>query len=602
MRTTIFFRRITILLLTLLIITIPTLPNAHAAAAMAMGYTPKYIKDFQHFDYVNPDAPQGGKLILYGFGTFDSMNPFVVKGISAAQLGLLVFETLTEKSLDEPFSAYGLLADDMVLADDKLSITFHLNPQATFSDGSPVLAEDVKFSFDTLMGQKAHPQYRFYYNDVKQVVVTGKRSVRFEFKRANPELHMIVGDIPVFSKKWLGDKSFDELDEVKPISTGPYIVDNYDLGKSITYKKNPDYWAKNLPVRRGMFNFDEIVIKYYKDSTVAQEAFKAGEFQFFHESHSKRWARDHVGPKYDSGEIVKHELKHKNNAGMQGFVFNTRRPLFKDKRVRRAITLAMDFEWSNQKLFYDQYTRCDSYFSNSEMAASGLPKGKELGLLNKYREQLSDEIFNTEWTVPTTKKPSSLRKNLRQAKKLLKQAGWTVKDGHLMSAKGERFEFSVLLAQKGFERIMAPFARNLKKLGITMNYRTVDASLYRRRSDKFDFDMTVDSFAQSQSPGNELMGLFHSSAADQDGSRNSPGIKHPVVDKLVEEVISAKDREQLIIAVRALDRVLLHQDYLVPNWYINKHRVAYRSIFGMPETTPLYYDPENWMIKTWWKK
>lgn len=575
---------------------------AFASSSMAMGYQPKYQKGFSHFDYVNPAAKKGGQLTLSGFGTFDSFNPFVLKGIAAGAVNLLMFESLTEKSLDEPFSVYGLLADDIQLAKDKLSVTYRINKKAHFSDGTAVTANDVKFSVDLLLSDKAHPQYRFYYGDIKQVKVLDKYRIRFSFKKVNPELHLIIGDLPVFSKKWLGKTSFDKLTEVAPVATGPYVVESYDLGKTVVYKRNPNYWAKDLAVRKGMYNYEKVVIKYYKDQTVALEAFKAGEFDFFFENHSKRWARDHNGPKYDSGEIIKQTLKHKNNAGMQGFILNTRRDLFKDKRVRRAITSAMDFEWSNSHLFYNQYTRCESFFSNSELAATGLPAGDELKLLNQYRDQLPAELFTTEWSAPSTKKPSSLRKNLRQAKRLLKQAGWSVKNGKLTNEKGQLFSFEVLLIQKGFERIIAPFARNLKRLGIEVDYRTVDASLYQRRVDSFDFDMVVSSFPASQSPGNELFSMFYSKAADKKGSRNLAGIKDPVVDALIEKIVSSESRDNLVTATRALDRVLLFGEYMVPNWYINIHRIAYRNKFGMPKTLPLYYDPESWMIKSWWLK
>lgn len=587
-------------LIFLLIITIFS-SSVEAAASMAMGYEPKYSKSFTHFDYVNPKAQKGGKLVLSGFGTFDSLNPYILKGISAEGLGL-VYESLVEKSLDEPFSAYALLAEDMQLADDRLSVTFRLNPKARFSDGTEVTAADVKFSFDALMSEQAHPQFRFYYADVKQAVVLDKRTVRFDFKRVNSELHLIVGSIPVFSSNWLQGKSFDKVTEEKPISSGPYIVESFDLGKQIVYKRNPDYWAKDLPVRKGMYNFDRVIYKYYKDTTVALEAFKAGEFDFFFENHSKRWARDHVGPKYDSGDILKTELRHKNNAGMQGFVFNLRRSLFQDIRVRRALALAFDFEWSNSRLFYDQYVQNDSYFSNSELAAQGLPEGKELGLLESYRNQLSSDVFEKIWQPPSTRAPSSLRHNLRQAKQLLSEAGWQVKDGVLKNAKGEVFEFEFMLIQKGFERILAPYANNLKKLGVQISYRTVDASLYERRIRTFDFDMAVTSFPQSASPGNELRNMFHSISADQQGSRNLAGIKHPVVDALVDKIIDAETRADLIIACRALDRVLVHQEYLVPNWYINAHRIAYWDKFDIPQTLPLYYDPETWLLQSWSKK
>ncbi|NOR43395.1 MAG: ABC transporter substrate-binding protein, partial [Gammaproteobacteria bacterium] len=363
---------------------------SQAVPAMGMGYTPKYPADYQYFDYVNPNAPKQGKLIMMGVGTFDSLNPYLLKGISAGGLGLLVFESLLEKSLDEPFSEYGLLADDFYLAEDELSVTFHINPMARFSNGDDVTAEQVKYSFDTLMSKAAHPQFRVYYADVKSATIIDRLTIKFDFKNKNRELHMIIGEIPIFSNKWAGDENFEKLSDTRPIASGPYIVDQYDRGKAVKYIKNPNYWAKDLPVRRGMFNFERITYKYYKDSTIALEAFKAGEFDFFFENYSKRWARSHNGPNYASGDITKTELAHQNNAGMQGFAFNTRKEKFKDVRVRRALSLAYDFEWANDKLFYNQYVRAGSYFSNSELAAQGLPDGEELALLNRYREQLPE--------------------------------------------------------------------------------------------------------------------------------------------------------------------------------------------------------------------
>ena len=576
--------------------------NVNAVPAMGMGYAPKYPPDYQHFDYVNPDAPKGGELTLMGLGTFDSLNPYLLKGISAGGLGTLVFESLLEKSLDEPFTEYGLIADDFYLSDDELSVTFHINPLAKFSNGDAITAEDVKYSFDILMSKAAHPQFRVYYGDVKSATVIDELTVRFDFKNKNRELHMIIGEIPIFSKKWAGNLAFDKTGDVVPIASGPYRVEKYDRGKSIVYVRNPDYWAQDLPVRKGMFNYEKITYKYYKDSTIALEAFKAGEFDFFFENYSKRWARSHNGPRYDSGKIIKRELTHKNNAGMQGFAFNTRRDKFKDVRVRRALSLAYDFEWANAKLFYNQYVRADSYFSNSELAAKGLPEGKELALLEKYRDQLPPEIFTRQWQPATTLPPYSLRKNLIQARDLLAEAGWTVQDGVLKNAEGEPFVLDILLVQSGFDRIIAPYAHNLKKLGVETRYRKVDSSLYKRRMDTFEFDMVVTSFPSSVSPGNELMNMFYSSSAEMKGSRNMPGIKNPVVDALVLEIIQAKDREHVIIASRALDRVLLYGEYLVPNWYINVHRVAYWNKFGIPKTQPLYYDPVSWMLKAWWIK
>jgi microcin C transport system substrate-binding protein len=575
---------------------------SQAVPAMGMGYAPKYPVDYQHFDYVNPNAPKQGKLIMMGVGTFDSLNPYLLKGISAGGLGLLVFESLLEKSLDEPFSEYGLLADDFYLADDELSVTFHINPMARFSNGDDVTAEQVKYSFDTLMSKAAHPQFRVYYADVKSATIIDRLTIKFDFKNKNRELHMIIGEIPIFSNKWAGDENFEKLSDTRPIASGPYIVDQYDRGKAVKYIKNPNYWAKDLPVRKGMFNFERITYKYYKDSTIALEAFKAGEFDFFFENYSKRWARSHNGPNYASGDITKTELAHQNNAGMQGFAFNTRKEKFKDVRVRRALSLAYDFEWANDKLFYNQYVRAGSYFSNSELAAQGLPDGEELALLNRYRDQLPEKIFTEKWEPASTVEPNGLRKNLIEARDLLAEAGWMIQDGVLKNKQGEVFELNFLLVQSGFDRIIAPYAHNLKKLGIETHYRKVDSSLYKSRLDSFEFDMVVTSFSSSVSPGNELMNMFESASADVKGSNNLPGISDPVVDALVSAIIQAKDREDVVIAARALDRVLVNGEYLVPNWYIDVHRIAYWNKLAMPKQQPLYYDPVTWLLKSWWIK
>ena len=573
-----------------------------AASSIGLGYTPKYPANFKHFDYVNPNAPKGGKIIMSGFGNFDSFNPYILKGVSVDGLGDLVFETLMVQSTDEPYSLYSHIANDIQLAKNKLSVTFKLNPLARFSDGSPILAKDVKISFDTIKSDKGHPSYRFYWADIKQAIVLNERTIRFEFTRVNPELHLLTAQIPVFSHKWVEGESFDKLARKIPIGSGPYTIENYSLGRDITYQRNKNYWAKDLPVRKGMFNFDTVVYKYYKDSTVMLEALKAGEFDFKLVNHSKQWARDYVGEKFDTKKIIKKEVKHYNNAGMQGFVFNTRRVLFKDKRVRRALSLAFDFNWSNSMLFYNQYTRCDSYFSNSELASKGLPQGKELELLNRYRKDLPEDVFTKVWTPPSSKNKGDLRKNLIKAAALLKDAGWVIKNGILQNKDGLKFEFDVLLAQKGFERILAPFSYNLRKLGIILHYRTVDISLYIRRSRTFDFDLMVASYPQSQSPGNELYNMWHSSSANKEGSRNLIGINNKVVDKLIDHIVFAKNREEVVIAARALDRVMLHEDYLIPNWYIAVHRIAYWDKFLYPKTLPLYFSAESWVLSTWWRK
>jgi microcin C transport system substrate-binding protein len=580
-------------------------PAAQAAPAAALGYAPKYPPGFRHFDYVNPDAPRGGELTLSAFGSFDSLNPFLLKALFADGLAELVFEPLMEQSLDEPYSLYAHLAEDIALAPDRLSVTFRLDRRARFSDGSPVTAQDVAFSFATLKSKAAHPRYRFYWADIKRAVALDARHVRFEFAKVNPELHLIAAQMPVFARAWVGERPFDRLSTVPPLASGPYLVATYDLGKRVSYVRNPNYWARDLNTRRGQYNFERVTFKYYKDETVRHEAFKAGEFEFLFENNSKKWARDFTGPQFDSGQIRRAELKHSNNAGMQGFVFNLRRPLFQDIRVRRAIGLALDFEWSNRNLFYDQYTRCYSYFSNSELAATGRPGPDERALLAPFRAQLPPAVFGEVWRPPSTAPPGSLRANLRRAQALLHEAGWRLgPDGVLVNERGERLEFEAMLVsvQRGFERIFAPFARNLAKIGVRLTYRTVDVALYQRRTDTFDFDMIVESFGQSQSPGNELVGLWHSSSADQEGSNNVLGLKDPVVDALITKLIYAPDRRHLVTAARALDRVLLQGEYLVPNWFIGTHRIAYWDRFGMPQTLPRYYAAEGWMLRTWWRR
>jgi len=576
--------------------------NLGAAPAAALGYEPKYPSGFSHFDYVNPEAPKGGELTLSGFGTFDSLNPFLLKGVSASGLMVLTFETLMEKSQDEPFSLYGLLAEDIALAEDKLSVTFRLNPQARFADGTPVRATDVKFSFDTLMSEQAHPRYRFYWQDVQAAQVIDEHTVRFNFHQVNPELHLIIAELPVFSKAAVGERAFDQIATESLVTTGPYGVKSYEPGKYITYHRNKDYWATDLNTRRGLFNFDKITFKYYKDREISLEALKAGEFDFMDVYNSKAWARDYVGPQFNSGRLKKQEIPNQNNQGMQGFVFNLRQPIFQDVRVRQAINLAFDFHWANKNLFYGQYKRCDSYFSNSPLAATGLPTEAERALLEPFKDQLPEQVFTEAWRPVTTQPPHSLRKNLRQAKKLLTEAGWILKDG-VLQKQGLKLEFEALLVQKGFDRILAPFARNLEKLGIKLSYRTIDTALYQRRLESFDFDMTVIIFAQSQSPGNELINYWHSSSADKAGSNNFMGLKDPVVDALIKKVIdSAYDREALVSAVHALDRVMLHGEYVVPNWYTDIHRIAYWDKFGRPEQLPLYYQSAPWMMSTWWLK
>lgn len=561
----------------------------------------KYPPDYTRFDYVSDKAVKGGQLVLHDLGSFDKMNPFTLKGSEPAGLASLVFETLAVSSLDEPFAEYGLIARDITLAEDRLSVAFTIDDRARFSDGTPITAEDVKFSLETLKGDKAHPFYQAYLQDITHAEIIAPLQVRFYFAKTNRELHMIAAQLPVFSKKFFTEHDFDEPEMVPPLGSGPYTIAEINPGKSITYKRNPDYWAKDHPARIGQFNFDSITYKYFKDQIVSVEAFKANEFDFMVINIAKQWVRDLVGPKFEKKLIVKERLPHRNNAGMQAFVMNLRRPLFQDRRVRIALGLAFDFEWANSKLFHDQYRRCNSYFSNSELAASGVPAGLELEYLEPFRTQLPAEVFTEAPTAFSTNPPDSIRKNLVRAKKLLTEAGWQVTNGQLRNKTGEPFQFEILLASPSFERVMAGYAENLAKLGIQVEYRTIDPALYIDRVKRFEYDMVVNVYGQSQSPGNEQRDYWHSSVADRVGSRNLMGLKDPVVDNLVDKIIYAGTREELTAASRALDRVLWYGYYVVPNWYIDVHRIAYRNIFGRPEILPLYYNPDQ-ALMTWWIK
>lgn len=567
----------------------------YANSSIAIGYTPKYSNNFKNFEYVNPDIEKGGLIKLSAFGSFESLNPFLLKSLSAAGLNDLVFETLMERSLDEPSSSYAHIASSYEIADDKLSVIYYIDDKAKFSNGERIRAVDVKFSFDTLMSNDAHPQYRLYWADVNSAEVLNEYSVRFVFKKTNPELHMMLGDLPIFSAKWFNKKQFNSVVLDDPIASGPYIVSDYEIGRFIEYKRNPKYWAKKKPTRVGMFNFDTIIFKYYKDMTVALEAFKAGEYDFIYENHSKRWARDYSGPNFDNGVIIKRQLKHSNNTGIQGFIFNTRKEIFKNREIRKAITLAFDFKWSNDNLFYNQYERCDSYFSNSELSASIVPSDNEVMLAKKLGINLN-RLKNKEHNFIVN---NNIRNNLIEAKKIFDKLGYNVVNNKLFSPQGKKVEFSFLLAQKGFERILAPFAMNLKKLGITLNYRTIDTSLYQRRVDSFDFDMMVMSYPQSQSPGSELYAMFHSSSSERRGSFNVGGINDKDVDKLIDEIIYSKKRDDLIVASHLLDRILWNDYYMLPNWYISEHRIAYFDKFNYPKKLPKYFQATNYILKTW---
>jgi len=555
----------------------------------------KYPANFKHFDYVNPDAPKGGSVKYSAIGTFDTLNPFTLKGESAAGIGM-IFDTLLTSSGDEPASAYGLIAESVAVAPDRLSVLYTLRKEARFQDGTPITPDDVVWTFDTLK-EKGHPRYRLYYADVLKAEKVGDRGVRFTFRSAdNRELPQIVGEMPVLSKAYWSTRDFEKTTLDVPLGSGAYTVASVDPGRSITYRRVDNYWAKDLPVNVGRNNFDTIRYDYYRDAGVALEAFKAGQYDVRIENVAKNWAIGYDGPALKAGLIKKLEIPNKVPQGMQGFGFNLRRPLFADPRVREALSDLFDFEWADKNLFYGAYTRTESYFSNSDLASSGVPQGAELAILDKFKGQIPDWVFTRPYEAPKTDGSGDIRDNLRKALALLTEAGWTVKGGQLVNAEGQPFVFEFLLVQPEFERIVLPFAQNLARLGIKMTVRTVDPAQYENRMNNFDFDMTVVSWGESLSPGNEQRDYWGAAAADEPGSSNYLGIKSKVVDQLVDLVIHAQDRASLVAATHALDRVLLAGYYVIPNWHLSYFRVATWDKFSAPANPP----PYTLALDTWW--
>ncbi len=578
--------------------------TAWAAHAYAQFGDIKYPPGFTHFDYVNPAAPKGGEIRMVPPtrpSNFDKFNPFTLRGTAPHGLAQLLFDTLLVGNSDEPTTAYGLLAQDVAVAPDRLSATFRLHPQARFHDGKPVLAADVVHSFQTLVSKQAAPQFRVIYAEVKGATAVDERTVRFDFAAPNPELPLVVGGVPVFSRDWGKGKPFDQVVTEIPIGSGPYKLASPRMGRDVTYLRDPQYWAADLPVRRGHFNFDRISFKIYLDETSRFEGLKAGEFDFMREFISRNWARQYTGRAFASGELAKRAFENRNPGDFQGYVLNLRKPKFQDVRVRQALGLAMDFEWMNRQLFYGLYKRVEGYFPNSEFQAQGLPGADELALLEPLRAQLRPEVFGPAARSPSTAPPSSLRENLRQAQALLAQAGWTYRDGALRNAQGEAFTIEFLSDQPSLVRIVAPFQKSLEKLGIQLTFRQVDFSLAKQRMDAFDFELTSARLPGSSAPGGELIERFGSEAARTPGSSNAWGIADPAVDALLKKVVQARTRDELRAALRALDRVLSHGHYSVPHYYGSAFLIGYRpGRFQLPATIPPYYDAHYWAMSTWW--
>jgi microcin C transport system substrate-binding protein len=572
-----------------------------AAHGLSIEGTLKYPANFEKFEYASANAEKGGELILHDIGSFDKMNPFTLKGTPPFGLEQYVFEALAVPSLDEPFAQYGLIASDISVADDQLSVVFTINEHARFSDGQPITPEDVKFTIDTLKSDAVHPFYPNYYKDIDRAEILDERRVAFHFKQVNRELPMIAGQISVMSRSFYQKHGFDSDKIIIPVGSGPYTIASYNQGRSITYRRNPNYWAVSHPTRKGMYNFDKITVKYYKDQTVAVEAFKAGEFDSMQVNIAKQWVRDMAGPKFDNNLIIKKKFSHKNNAGLQGFVMNSRRSVFADRVVRKAVGMAFDFSWVNKSLFYGQYIRNNSYFSNSYLAAEGLPSDDELSLLVPFGDTLPEDVFTKPMGGDDSGQKGGIRAQLRDAAILLKDHGWTLQDGVLTNSDGVKLSFEIILSNQSFERVMAAFTESLKKIGVEARYRTIDPTLYADRINNFDFDMCVFVYGQSLSPGNEQRNFWHSESASQNGSRNLAGIKNKVVDYLVDKIIYADNQRQLTAACKALDRVLWYGYYLVPNWYADSHRVVYHNKFNIPDTVPKYYNYSQFQM-TWWPR
>ncbi len=572
-----------------------------ATPYLYLGEEPKYKDNFTHFEYANPNARKGGVLRNDAIGTFDSLNPFILKGTKAEGLDL-IYDTLMAQSLDEPFAEYPLIAKDAEVAKDNSYVIFTLDKRARFSNNAPILASDVKFSFDTIM-ELGSPLYRQYYRDVKKAVILDKHHVKFIFKTTeNKELPLILGQLQIFSKKAFQKDYFTKNPLLIPVSSGPYVIASFDVGKKITYQRNPNYWARNLPSRKGQFNFDQVKFEYYKDETIALQAFLSGAYDWRIESTAKVWARGYVGKAMDNKKITKYLIAHKMPSGMQGFFFNTRREIFKDKRVREALFYAFDFEWANKNLFFSQYKRTTSFFSNSIYASPPLPSPEEKILLAPYEKSLDERVFKEPYIVPRTDGPDvlgyNLRENLKYAQKLLESAGFSYKNMRLVDKNNKPFSFTLLLNSPAFERLALAFAKNLRVLGIEMKIQRVDLSQYVNRIKSYDFDMIVGVIGQSSFPGNEQRFYFGSLSAKEKGSRNYAGISSKAVDDLIEKIINAKDYKEQLAAIQAMDRVLLWGFYVIPHFYLPNYRIAAYNYIGMPEISPSYgFSPYLWWVK-----
>ena len=585
---------------------------AQAAISQSHGYAQfgelKYPASFSHFDWVNPEAPKGGSVRLMASGTFDTLNPYTFKGTSPVatpgflQYGvsefnapLMVGTGQYDPSGDEPSSSYGLIAQSVEYSEDRSWVVFNLRPEAVFHDGVPITAYDVAFSYRLLIKQ-GHPQYRTNLQEVKRVDILDRQRIRFVFKQANnPLLILHLGELPVLPQHYWKNRDFTATTFTPPLGSGPYRISQVTPGQRLVFSRVKDWWGANLPVNRGKYNFDRVEVEFYRDSKVAFEAFKAGEFDFYLEHQAKNWASGYQFPAVARGDIIRAEIPHQIPAQTQALLMNQRRPLFAQRKVRQALGLLFDFEWTNRTLFSNAYLRAPSYYPNSAFVASGIPEGREWLLLAAHRERLPKALFNTPFKLPQTAGNGIPRETLRQALSLLKEAGWNLSEQHLVNSRGQPLRFEILLVNPNLERIFQPYVQNLASLGIQANLRTIDPAQYKQRLDQYDFDMILSTLPQSLNPGLEQRLYFHSSQANIKGGKNYAGIRNPVVDDLVEKLLVVRNRDEQIASTRALDRVLLWQHYSIPNWYLNSHRLAYRKRFSF-----LPAPPYTLGLRAWW--
>jgi microcin C transport system substrate-binding protein len=582
---------------------------ARAAEGLALFGEPKYGPGFRHLDYVNPDAPKGGRItlsVVSQASSFDKLNPFSLKGRPAPGLLELTFETLTVYSLDEPNTQYGLLAEDIALAPDLASVTFRLRPEARFSDGTPVTGDEVAWSFARLTAKEGNPRFRNYFSEIAGLDVVDARTVRFRFKRPSRELAFVAGSLPVFSPGW-GRKAdgsgtpFEALQLQPPLASGPYTVERASGGLNIVYRRNPDYWARDLPIRRGMYNFDVVTYQLYRDADSQVAALRGGGFDFFNETRMRYWVAQYIGPRFDSGELVKLVVPHRNPAVVTGWVFNQRRERFRDPRVRQALAHAFDFEWQNDKIFEGEFRRITSFFNETPLQATGLPGPEELRILEPLRGRIPDAVFGPMIEPPRTEGQGGLglRANLARALELFAAAGWTFRDGALRNAAGEPFEIT-LPASRGQSPINDPFEVNLRRLGITVRKDVADPAVQRQKLGAFDFDYAAVGFRESRNPANELWRTFNSRAADTPGSENLSGLKDPVIDDLIRRLRDARTQEEQIALGRSLDRVLMHSHAILPWRYLVNHYLMFNRRLQRPAVTPTHFSANEWALGTWW--